>query len=155
MHAPATVGRRYNLTGKGFQTDLGYVRTTAEHLGIEPDLRFIPFELMEALWDGEVEISVDSGSRANIDIRTSEEARKRQQAVRHRFRFASVIPRLAPNIHRWNRSVVFNIDALKIDTGWEPQHDLASMVAQTHAWHRETGGRQIDWSYEDELLKMI
>ena len=51
MHAPATVGRRYNLTGKGFQTDLGYVRTTAEHLGIEPDLRFVPFELMEALWD--------------------------------------------------------------------------------------------------------
>ena len=155
MHAPATVGRRYNLTGKGFQTDLGYVRTTAEHLGIEPDLRFIPFELMEALWDGEVEISVDSGSQGNIDIRTSEEARKRQQAVRHRFRFASVIPRLAPNIHRWNRSVVFNIDALKSDTGWEPQHDLASMVAQTHAWHRETGGRQFDWSYEDELLKMI
>jgi hypothetical protein len=29
------------------------------------------------------------------------------------------------------------------------------MVAQTHAWHEETGGREYDWAYEDELLKLI
>ncbi|MBR13013.1 MAG: hypothetical protein CL442_07725 [Acidimicrobiaceae bacterium] len=155
LDASATLGRRYNLTGKGFQTDLGYVATTAAHLGVDPDVRSIPADVMDALWDGEVEISVDSGSRQNIDIRTSDEARRRQQSVRHRFKFASVVPRLAPNIHRWNRNVVFGIDALKRDTGWEPEHDLASMVAQTHAWHHETGGREFDWSYEDELLKMI
>ncbi|MBH99092.1 MAG: hypothetical protein CL467_00620 [Acidimicrobiaceae bacterium] len=155
LNSPATVGRRYNLTGEGFQTDLGYVQTTADHIGVEPDVRLIPADVMDAIWDGEVEISVDSGSQQNIDIRTSDEARKRQQSVRHRFKFASVVPRLAPNIHRWNQSVVFSIDALKQDTGWEPQHDLASMVAQTHAWHVETGGREYDWTYEDQLLELF
>ena len=153
--APATVGKRYNLTGRHFQTDLGYVATTAAHIGVEPDLRFIPAATMDALWDGELDLEVESGSKANIDIRTSPEARQRQQSVRHRFRFASVIPRLAPNIHRWNRNVVFGIDALRRDTGWEPRHDLASMVAHTYAWHVETGGREYDWAYEDELLKLL
>ena len=153
--ATATVGKRYNLTGKHFQTDLDYVATTAAHIGVEPDLRFIPAATMEALWDGKLEIEVESGSKANIDIRTSPGARQRQQSVRHRFRFASVIPRLAPNIHRWNRNVVFGIDALRRDTGWEPRHDLASMVAHTYAWHVETGGSEYDWAYEDELLKLL
>jgi nucleoside-diphosphate-sugar epimerase len=153
--APATVGRRYNITGKHFQSDLGYVATTAAHIGVEPDLRFIPADTMDALWDGDLEVEVESASKANIDIRTSPEARRRQTSVRHRFRFATVVPRLAPNIHRWNRSVVFGIDALKRDTGWEPRHDLASMVAQTHAWHVQTGGREYDWAYEDELLKLL
>ena len=155
MHAPATIGRRYNLTGKGFHTDLGYVATTATHLGVDPDIRFIPATTMDALWDGDIEIAVDSGARANIDIRTTDEARRRQQSVRHRFKFASVVPRLAPNIHRWNRNVVFGIDALRRDTGWKPHHDLASMVAQTHDWHIQTGGRDYDWTYEDELLKLL
>jgi hypothetical protein len=110
---------------------------------------------MDALWDGDLEVEVESASKANIDIRTSPEARRRQQSVRHRFRFATVVPRLAPNIHRWNRSVVFGIDALRRDTDWEPRHDLASMVAQTHAWHVQTGGREYDWAYEDELLKLL
>ena len=94
-------------------------------------------------------------SRANIDIRTSEEAARRQAAIRHRFRFTSVIPRLVPNIHRWNRNVVFSIDALRRDPGWEPTHDLASMVAHTHAWHTNTGGRDFDWSYEDQILDRL
>ena len=153
--APVTVGRRYNITGKHFQSDLGYVATTAAHIGVEPDLRFIPAATMDALWDGDLEVEVESTSKANIDIRTSPEARRRQTSVRHRFRFATVMPRLAPNIHRWNRSVVFGIGALKRDTDWEPHHDLASMVAQTHAWHEETGGREYDWAYEDELLKIL
>ena len=58
MHAPATIGRRYNLTGKGFHTDLGYVATTAAHLGVDPDIRFIPATTMDALWDGDIEIAV-------------------------------------------------------------------------------------------------
>jgi hypothetical protein len=29
------------------------------------------------------------------------------------------------------------------------------MVAQTHDWHVETGGRDYDWTYEDELLKLL
>lgn len=155
IHAPVTVGRRYNLTGETFQTDLGYVQTTANQLGLDPDIHYIPSDFMDALWDGEIEIAVESSAKVNVDIRSSEEARRKQQSVRHRFKFASVIPRIAPNIHRWNRSVVFGIDALKSDTGWEPQHSLASMVDQTHAWHLETGGREYDWSYEDELLKAL
>ena len=159
MHAPIAVGRAYNLTGAGYFSDVGYVQTTADALGLDADIRFIPHDTMDALWDGDIEIaSATPGggqSRANIDIRTTEEARRRQQAVRHRFRFASVVPRLAPNIHRWNRSVVFGIDRLKADTGWAPRHDLASMVAQTHEWHVATGGREYDWSYEDTLLDLL
>lgn len=155
----ATFGRRYNLTGAGYHTDLGYVRTTAEVLGVEPDIRLIPHAFMEEFWDGGIEVATAGGgsgeTRANIDIRTSDEARRRQSAIRHRFRFASVIPRLAPNIHRWNRNVVFSIDALRRDTGWAPQHDLPSMVEQTHAWHVATGGREYDWSYEDGLLDLL
>ncbi|MCH2623082.1 MAG: NAD-dependent epimerase/dehydratase family protein [Acidimicrobiales bacterium] len=155
MGNPATFGRRYNLTGRDYFTDLGYVHTTAEVLGVEPDIRFIPATFMEDLWDGLIEFESGGQSRANIDIRTSEEARRRQAAIRHRFRFTTVIPRLAPNIHRWNRNVVFSIDALRRDTGWEPQHDLASMVAHTHAWHTSTGGRDFDWSYEDQILDRL
>ena len=155
MGIPATFGRRYNLTGRGYFTDLGYVNTTAQVLGVEPDIRFIPAGFMEDLWDGRIEFESGGQSRANIDIRTSEEAARRQAAIRHRFRFTSVIPRLAPNIHRWNRNVVFSIDALRRDTGWEPTHDLASMVAHTHAWHTETGGRDFDWSYEDQILDRL
>ena len=51
--------------------------------------------------------------------------------------------------------MVFSIDALRRDTGWEPTHDLASMVAHTHAWHTETGGRDFDWSYEDQILDRL
>ena len=155
MGIPASFGRRYNLTGLGYFTDLGYVRTTAEVLGVEPDIRFIPAAFMEDLWDGRIEFESGGQSRPNIDIRTSEKAARRQAAIRHRFRFTSVIPRLAPNIHRWNRNVVFSIDALRRDTGWEPEHDLASMVAHTHAWHTKTGGRDFDWSYEDQILDRL
>jgi nucleoside-diphosphate-sugar epimerase len=153
MGIPATFGRRYNLTGRNYFTDLGYVHTTAEVLGVEPDIRFIPAYFMEDLWDGRIEFESGGGqSRPNIDIRTSEEAARRQAAISHRFRFTTVIPRLAPNIHRWNRNVVFSIDALRRDTGWEPEHNLASMVGHTHAWHTKTGGRDFDWSYEDQIL---
>ena len=164
MQEERTIGHRYNLTGRSFHTDLGYVRTTAEVLGVAPDIRFIPHAFMEEFWEGNIGIesspaknaaSGSQPSRPNIDIRTSEEAKRRQAAIRHRFRFAGVIPRLAPNIHRWNRNVVFSIDALRRDTGWEPEHDLASMVAHTHAWHLTTGGRDFDWSYEDALLAEI
>jgi len=124
-------------------------------LGVEPDIRFIPAAFMEDLWDGRIEFESGGQSRPNIDIRTSKEAARRQAAIRHRFRFTSVIPRLAPNIHRWNRNVVFSIDALRRDTGWEPEHDLASMVAHTHAWHTKTGGRDFDWSYEDQILDRL
>lgn len=159
MQQEHTFGRRYNLTGRSFHTDLGYVRTNAEVLGVEPDIRFIPHEFMERFWDGNIEIETSpgsaSGTRPKIDIRTSDEARRRQAAMRHRFRFAGVIPRLAPNIHRWNANVVFSIDALRRDTGWEPRHDLASMVAQTHAWYRAEGSRYFDWAYEDALLDEI
>ncbi len=154
-----TIGRRYNLTGQNSQTDLEYVRITAETLGIKPDIRFIPHAFMEDLWEGAVQITnrnkKTSETNQKIDIRISAEARQRQATMRHRFRFSTVIPRLAPNIHRWNDNVTFSIDALRQDTGWEPEYDLACMVSQTHNWHRSTGRRKFDWSYEDEILNRI
>ena len=118
-------------------------------------MRFISSEIMERLWDGEIEFDSAASSKVKVDIRTSEEALRKQAAIRHRFRFTTVLPRLAPNIHRWNRDVMFSIDAIREDTGWEPKHTLSTMASQTYKWHQESGGREFDWSYEDQILSLI
>lgn len=155
MCKPVSFGRLYNLTGNSLQSDIDYVETTATAIGKEAEMRFIPAEIMERLWGGEIEFDSGASSKVKVDIRTSEEALRKQAAIRHRFRFTTVIPRLAPNIHRWNRDVIFSIDAICKDTGWEPEHTLSSMVSQTYKWHKDSGGREFDWSYEDQILNLI
>ena len=155
MCKPVSFGRLYNLTGSTSQSDINYVETTADAIGQNVEMRFISSEIMERLWDGEIEFDSAASSKVKVDIRTSEEALRKQAAIRHRFRFTTVIPRLAPNIHRWNRDVMFSIDAIREDTGWEPKHTLSTMASQTYKWHQESGGREFDWSYEDQILSLI
>ena len=155
MCKSVSFGRLYNLTGSSFQSDIDYVETTAEAIGQKAEMCFIPSEIMEQLWEGEIEFDSKASSKVKVDIRTSKEALRKQAAIRHRFRFTTVIPRLAPNIHRWNRNVIFSIDAIREDAGWEPKHTLSTMASQTYAWHKESGGREFDWSYEDQILKLI
>ena len=155
MCKTVSFGRLYNLTGNSSQSDIDYVETTADSIGQNAEMRFIPSEIMERLWDGEIEFDSASNSKVKVDIRTSKEASRKQAAIRHRFRFTSVIPRLAPNIHRWDRDVMFSIDAICKDTGWQPKHNLSTMASQTYKWHQESGGREFDWSYEDQILGLI
>ena len=50
MLKPQTFGKRYNLTGGTYQSDVGYVDTFAEVLGTEVEKVFIPAPMMDAMW---------------------------------------------------------------------------------------------------------
>ncbi len=53
---------------------------------------------------------------------------------------------------------MFSIDALREDTGWEPEFTFASAVEHTYEWFRRERleqVRQYDWSWEDQILGMI
>ena len=54
MCKPVSFGRLYNLTGSSSQSDIDYVETTADAIGQNAEMRFIPSEVMERLWDGAV-----------------------------------------------------------------------------------------------------
>lgn len=155
MGREVTFGKRYNLTGSQYHTDDGYVDTFASVLGVDVEKVYVPHEVMDALWDGELQLSFGGGPRPAMDIRTSDDARRAQSAMARKFAITRLIQRLAPNIHRWNRPVVFSIDRLRADIGWEPRHDLASMVADTYEWFCRVGldsVMELDFTFEDELL---
>ena len=66
--------------------------------------------------------------------------------------------RLNPQLHGWSHNTVFSIDALRQDTGWEPDFTVASAVEHTYEWFRREGldkVRQYDWTWEDQILGMI
>lgn len=151
------VGERYNLTSPRVVTDIGYVQTIADVLGVEPDLRFVPHEVMERLWDGDLELDLGQNTRQNIDIRSSDKGKKQRagSALRARFKFSTVMQRLAPNIHRWNRSVFFSSEKLHALTGWTAAHDLAAMTEHTWDWYQSVGlaeSQEFDWTFEEQLL---
>jgi nucleoside-diphosphate-sugar epimerase len=149
---PKTFGRRYNLTGDDCYSDNGYVDTIAAVIGASPEKVYIPPELMDDLWAGKVEIvgkqrTGDNTARAEMDRRSAQ-----------LFRLCSVMPRLAPNLHHWNRSVLFSIDRLKQDVGWAPEYTFASAVEHTWEWFQSEGldkTRDFDFDFEDDLLKRL
>ena len=152
----ATFGKRYNLTGHEAVTRNAYVTTIAEVLGYEPEVVSIPAPTMEALWTGELELG-SGKANVGLDTRTSAATTKNPRAalLRRRFQVAQLVQHLAPNIHWWDRSVVFGIDRLRDDTGWEPQHDFGSMVEDTYDWFCRAGldrSRTYDWDLEDAIL---
>ncbi len=160
MGRPVTFGRRYNLTGGQFFTDLGYVAACAQAVGVEPDTVHIPHELMDGLWDGTIGLDLSGGgARPTMNIRTSESARTAQmEAVGRKFNLTKTIQRLAPNIHRWNANVVFDIDRLRTDVGWRPRHTFQSMVDDTWGWFQRSGlvdTLEIDFAFEDRLLSHL
>ena len=152
LQNPKTFGRRYNLTGDDFYTDEGYVDTIAGVLGVDPEKVFIPAPMMDDLWAGKIEVvgkqrTGDNTARAEFDKRTA-----------LLFRLQSLIQRLAPNLHHWNRSVLFSVDRMKQDTGWAPEYTFESAVEQTWEWFQREGldkTREFDFSFEDDLLSRL
>jgi nucleoside-diphosphate-sugar epimerase len=150
---PVTFGKRYNLTGDDYFSDEGYVDTIAEVAGVAPEKVFIPADLMDDLWDGKIELTGRS-IQVNADVRAGQPDPRAAQL----FRLQSLIQRLAPNLHRWNRSVLFSVDRLKRDVGWAPEYTFKSAVEQTWDWFRSEGleeTRDFDFGFEDQLLERL
>src|SRR5262245_31338901 len=154
MANPRTFGRRYNLTGGDYFSSEGYVDAFAAVVGVEPRKLFVPAELMDELWDGRVSLARGE-VQAKIDIRSTESPGEVQ---RQQFLLSFLVQRLAPHLHRWNRSVVFSTSRLREEVGWRPEFTFESAVEHTYAWFRrerlhETA--RFDWSWEDQLLRLI
>jgi nucleoside-diphosphate-sugar epimerase len=152
MGNPRTFGKRYNVTGKDYWTDEGYIDTFAEVVGVQPNKVYIPAPLMDDIFEDRVSLS---GST----VRLREARAGTQQPNESNMRFAnSLVQRLNPQLHGWKHNTVFSIDALREDTGWEPDFTFASAVDHTYEWFRREGldkVRQYDWTWEDQLLGMI
>jgi nucleoside-diphosphate-sugar epimerase len=151
MRNPKTLGKRYNCTGKDYFSVDGYVDTFAEVVGVQPEKLYIPAELMEDIYADRV-ILEGSVVRNNIETRTGAQPGQNRQFLN------SLMQRLAPNEHAWNRSVMFSIDALREDTGWEPDYTFPAMVEQTFEWYRASGldkSRQFDFGWEDFLIDLV
>ena len=150
MGKPITFGKRYNLTGNAFFSDEGYVDTFAEVLEREPEKVFIPAEIMDELYAGEMILggeAMQTQLRSDFDARTT--------AL---FQVTRIVQRLAPNLHHWNRSVIFGIDRLVEDVGWRPEYSFRAAVEQTWQWMQAEGlseTRDFDFSFEDHLLEEI
>ena len=63
MQQPQTYGKRYNLTGRDYWSDEGYVDTFADILGVEADKVFIPPDQMDAGPKGERRVWIGGGWR--------------------------------------------------------------------------------------------
>jgi len=103
MGNEAAMGERVNITHPAVVTDLGYVSTMAEVVGVEPDLVYVPAAVMDAMWDGDLVFDHGADAKTNIDIRSSDAGKRRRTGpspLRTRFKLATVSQRLAPNIHR-------------------------------------------------------
>jgi len=158
MLQPQTFGKRYNLTGGTYQSDVGYVDAFAEALGAEADKVFIPAPIMDDLWDGALVFEEGAASPVSIDIRSSDTARADADNTRRRFKLAQLVQRLAPNLHRWNRSVVFSVDRLRADIGWAPEYTLAAMVDHVHRWMAAEGldrRLNLDFTFEDQIAAHV
>jgi dTDP-glucose 4,6-dehydratase len=153
MANPKTFGRRYNLTGGDCYSDEGYVDTFAAVLGALPKKVFIPPAVMDDLYAGTLRLGGGT-IKAHIDIRTE----KRDDRGARLFALQRIMQRLAPHLHHWNASVLFGIERLKQDVGWQPEYSFAGAVEQTWRWMRDAKLDQtlaFDFSMEDELLERI
>ena len=154
MGKPATFGRRYNLTGADSFTAEGYVDTFARVVGVEPNKVFVPAALMDDLFDGRV-AARPVQVKAKVDIRSSE---RPDELQRTRFLLSMLVQRIAPHLHRWNASVVFGVERLRQDVGFEPEVRFPAAVAETWDWFRaeRVAERQsFDFSFEDEVLRLV
>jgi nucleoside-diphosphate-sugar epimerase len=147
-------GRRYNLTGADYFSAEGYVDTFARVVGVEPNKVFIPAPLMDELFDGRT-LARPVQVQAKIDIRSTEHPDEVQKS---RFLLSMQVQRIAPHLHRWNKSVVFGIDRLRRDVGWEPEYRFPAAVAHTYDWfqsERLAEKLAFDFSFEDEILRLV
>ena len=154
MCNPNTFGKRYNVTGKDYYTDEGYIDTFADIVGVQPEKVFIPAPMMDDIWTDRV--SLDGKT---VQLRAPRTYATGRSTEGSNLRFAqSLIQRLNPQLHHWNHNTIFSIDALREDIGFVPDYSFAGAVGQTYDWFRREGldkVRQYDWSWEDQLLDMV
>jgi nucleoside-diphosphate-sugar epimerase len=128
MLKPSTFGKRYNLTGKDYWSDEGYVDTFAEVIGVKANKIFVPHDVMDKVW------------------------RENRSSIR------CMIQRLAEYIHPWNENTIFSVDRLRNDVGWEPEYTFPAAVGQTYEWFLAEGldnKREFDFSFEDSLINRL
>jgi nucleoside-diphosphate-sugar epimerase len=158
MGEPVTFGQRYNLTGRQYFSDEGYVDVFADVLGIEARKVFVPATVVDDVWDGRRELGLARPTDAHIDIRSTQaEQRMREMAIRQRYQLANLVQKIAPHLHHWDDSVVFGIDKLARDVGWRPRRTLRDTVERTYEWFtREQLADRVpfDFAFEDELLEV-
>ncbi|MBW2268622.1 MAG: NAD-dependent epimerase/dehydratase family protein [Deltaproteobacteria bacterium] len=154
MGQPVSFGRRYNLTGADYFSAEGYVDVIAEVLGRPVQKVFIPAGLMDDLFAGRASL-LPVKLEANIETRaTSVQSR----VAANQFMLSCLVQRLAPHLHGWNRNVLFGVDRLRRDVGWEPEFDLKRAVEHTWEWFQAQGLHEnpsFDFGWEDELLRQI
>jgi nucleoside-diphosphate-sugar epimerase len=153
MGNPTTFGKRYNLTGADAFTDHGYVDTIADVIGVQPDKRSIPPDLMDDLYAGRVVLG-----GAGLTVRADTRGSRRDQRSAALFQLQRLIQRIAPHLHHWNRSVFFSIERLRKDVGFEPEYGFRGAVEQTWEWMQSAGLHEtldFDFSGEDELIRHI
>ena len=158
MMQPQTFGKRYNLTGRDYWSDEAYVDTFAELLGVTPHKVFVPAQVMDEIYAGQVEQAATRQGLPRMsqsgDSAAATVTRQGARAVDVR----GLIQRLAPNIHDWNDSTFFSIERLREDVGFRPAYTFASAVEQTYDWFRREKldeSLQFDFSWEDNLIKRL
>jgi nucleoside-diphosphate-sugar epimerase len=152
MGNPVTFGRRYNLTGDQYFSDDGYVDTLAAVVGVEPHKVHVPADLFDDLWDGRIHLPAGPANPSGGPRRGGDGLTGR------RVQLTGLVQRLAPNLHRWNRNVLFSADRLRRDTGWAPEFGFRAMAEDTYAWfRRERVAEQVefDFSWEDALVDLV
>lgn len=154
MGQAQTLGRRYNLTGADAFSAEGYVDTFAEITGCEAHKLFIPAGLMDDAFDGKIPL-IPARPDAKVDIRASQQI---NPIALNQFMLSCLVQRIAPHIHRWNRNVIFGIDRLRRDVGWEPEYTFPAAVEQTWRWFRDSGRSEqqsFEFGWEDELIRQV
>ncbi len=153
LGVPRSFGQRYNLTGADYFSQEGYVDTFARTLDREPEKVFIPASLMEDLWHGRVEVEMPQ-AQAKVDIRAK---RTISPVMVNRFMLSMLVQQIAPHLHHWDRSVLFSVDKLRRDCGWEPELDFEHTVERTWRWYRSAGlheTQEFDFGFEDALIRL-
>lgn len=154
MGQKVSFGRRYNLTGADYFSAEGYVDVVADVVGRPARKVFIPPRLMDDLYAGRASL-LPLKVEANADTRTTS---KQNPVAMNQFVLSCLVQRLAPHLHGWNRNVLFSVDRLRRDVGWEPEFDLRRAVEHTWAWYQAEGlheTKTFDFAWEDELLRQI
>jgi nucleoside-diphosphate-sugar epimerase len=158
MGRPETFAERYNLTGAQCFTDEGYVDTFADVTGSEADKRFIPADLMDRLWDGQIEVSKGRSLAAHIDIRPTKESTTRSTAAVQRWQLSALVEKAQPNLHRWNQNLTLSTEKIAQHIGWRPRLTFRQAVERTFAWFQEENVAQrtdFDFTFEDALLQLM
>jgi nucleoside-diphosphate-sugar epimerase len=152
MCNPNTFAKRYNVTGKDYFTDEGYLETVANVVGVQQERINVPASLIDDVLSGQVSLEGKT-----VQIREPRQAVQAANPSNMRF-VTGMVQRLNPAVRRWNDNTVFAIDAMREDFGFTPAYTFESAVAQTYEWFRREGlekEREFDFGWEDTLIEMI